>query len=118
MSETLYAVFHSDGQDCQPFVGIAKTKEEGLQLAKEYDQDEDHDEALHVDSLIMGLLTDGMTDEERVGKYSRWCMNAEYSGRRAFYFIKTFDGRCDPDWYKQNDYFDSTGYRRPKESDE
>lgn len=108
MSEILYAVFHNDGQDSQPFVGIAKTPDTALQLAKDYDQDQDHLEAQYAEHLRS-------TDIEG---HAHWRAASEHYGRRAFFVVTTKDGLPLKDDWQRREYFDSAGYVKPRPTDE
>lgn len=87
MLGTLYAVFHADGQDSQPFVGIAETEEDALVLARNYDQSMDFDEALYAE-MLKNSAAEGVEPE----RWERWLSNASYYSHRSFFIVMTLDG--------------------------
>jgi hypothetical protein len=88
MSE-LIAVFHHDGHDSQPFVGIASTQEKAFELCRRHDFDQDWIDAIWMDHVF---------DEDR-NNFEEEIKNAYgafTSYKRAFFFEKcSLDKLCE-----------------------
>jgi hypothetical protein len=83
----LFAAFHHDGQDSQPFIGVASSRKEAFALIRAYDSDQDWGDAVWMDHVFNESRSN--YDEECTDKYGAFSLF-----KRCFFIEEVeLDGR-------------------------